>query len=304
MSASRFVPLEDRRIEGGHDYELVSDLASDDYICLICTFLAREAQQATCCGKIFCRQCLEVSARVNLKCLHCFQDLRRNYFPDQRAIRDINQLKVYCKNKTGGCKWEGELYCAETHHDICPYRQVQCPNQCATAVRSGNLEWHLQTRCTNREVECHRCKQVGKNAYISTDHLEDCPNLQIDCPNQGCQEKRRRKNMGAHRQKCPKETLSCEYTGLGCEHVCLREDMAKHNESQMQYHLQLAMNELKTVRTLLESRTGAMQEHVIKMTNFSSLKDKGESWYSPSFYAFPGGYKMCLMVFAGGSRER
>ena len=36
------------------------------------------------------------------------------------------------------------------------------------------------------------------------------------------------------------------------------------------------------------------------MTNFSKLKREGEPQYSPSFYAFPCGYKVCLNVFAGG----
>ena len=163
-----------------------------------------------------------------------------------------------------------------------------------------DLHQHLETQYPNREVECSHCKKIGKHAYISTDHLENCPDFQINCPNEGCQEKPKRRNMKAHRQKCPKQIIRCEYAKLGCEHVCPREDMLNHNESQIQSHLQLAMNELKTVRTLLESRSGALQNHVIKMTNLSKLKDEGEPWYSPSYYAFPGGYKMCLKIFAGG----
>ena len=33
-------------IKGVYDYELVSDPPSDEYICLICTLVAREAQEA------------------------------------------------------------------------------------------------------------------------------------------------------------------------------------------------------------------------------------------------------------------
>ena len=252
MSLSTFaLPLPE-----GYDYELVSGPPSDDYICLICTLIAREAQQASCCGKIFCKQCLEKSARANNNCPHCREDLNGKYFPDRRAIRDINQLQVYCKNKTEGCKWEGELHHAETHHDSCPYRHVECPNQCTKAIRSMDLPQHLETQCPNRDVECSHCKQVGKHAYISTDHLEVCPDFQIDCPNEGCQEKLKRRNVEAHRQQCPKETISCEYAKLGCEHVCPREAIADHNVKQVQGHLQLAMNELAIHRTLLENRLG------------------------------------------------
>ena len=68
----------------------------------------------------------------------------------------------------------------------------------------------------------------------------------------------------------------------------------------LQGHLQLAMNKLVILHTLLESRTAAPKGHVFKMTNFTMLKEKRERWWSPPFYAFPCGYKMCLSVYAGG----
>ena len=293
----------DDSLEGGYDYEFVSDTQSDDYICLICTLVAREAQQANCCGKIFCRECLEECMRANDNCPHCRHDLNGNYFRDKRAILEINQLKIYCNNKQEGCTWKGKVLHSEAHHDSCPYRQVECPNQCAKTVRSMELPRHLKTQCTNREVECRRCKKIGKHAYINTDHLEDCPDLQIVCPNEGCRKRSKRKNMGAHLHQCPKETISCEYAKLGCKRVCLREDITDHYEEQVQGHLQLAMNELAILRTLLESRTEAPEGHVFKMANYTKLKENKEEWYSPPFYAFPGGYKMCLNIEAGGYED-
>ena len=301
--ASFQLTLSEDNYEGGHDYEFVIGPPSDEYTCLICTLVVRNAQQASCCGKLFCRQCLENSVRVNDNCPNCREDLNGKYFPDRRAIRVINQLKVYCKNKDKGCTWEGEVRHAKNHCDRCPYRHVQCPNQCNEAVRSMDLPKHLETQCPKREVRCRHCKQIGDYAYISMDHLEDCPDLQIECPNEGCRVKQKRKNMEIHRQLCPKETVSCEYANFGCNHVCPREDITDHNQTQMQIHLQLATSELRTVRTLLESRTGAPKGHVFKMTNFSKLKEKGEKWCSPPFYAFPGGYKMCLRVHPGGNGD-
>ena len=209
------------RLEEGYDYEFVGGPPSDEYTCLFCTLVAREAQQARCCGKIFCKQCLEKSTRVKSNCPNCCKVLKGKYCPDKRAIDNINHLKVYCKNKRDGCMWIGELHLAKNHHDSCPYGQVQCPNQCNETVRSMDLPQHLETQCPNREVKCRHCKQIGKHAYIRTGHLENCPDLHIDCPNDGCQEKPKRKDMAAHRQECPKETISCEYANLGCKHVCV-----------------------------------------------------------------------------------
>ena len=60
------------------------------------------------------------------------------------------------------------------------------------------------------------------------------------------------------------------------------------------------MNELANLRTLLESGPEDPKEHVFKMTDFTKLKEKREHWFSLPFYAFPGGYKMCLNVDTGG----
>ena len=203
MSSPQNVQLDDKR-EGGYDYEFVGGLPFVEYTCLICSLVAREAQQASCCGKIFCRQSLEKSAKAKTNCPSYHEDLNGKYFPDRRVNLNINQLNVYCKNKEEGCTWEGELQHVETHHDSCPHRQVKCPNQCTEAIRSVYLQQHLEAECPNRDVECGHCGQVGKHAYISTDHLEDCPDLQIDCPNEGCQEKPKRRKMEANRHNVQK----------------------------------------------------------------------------------------------------
>ena len=288
--------------ERGYDYRFVDGLPSHDYICFLCNLVARDAQQTTCCGNVFCKRCLETSPKAKIGCPSCDSELNSlyMYFQDTNRITKINKLKVYCRNQEEGCVWEGELCDAQTHHDSCPYRQVGCPNQCTEAVRSMDLQQHLETQCPKREVECRRCKQIGEYAYISTDHSEDCPDLRIDCLNEGCQVKPKRRDMEVHRQQCPKETISCEYAKLGCEHVCPREDIADHNEKQVQGHLQLAINKLTILSTSFESRTGASKVHLLKMTSFSRLKEKEQVWHSPPFYAFPGGYKMCLRVDAGG----
>ena len=64
MSSFEFTfPEPEDSIQGGYDYEFVGDTPSSAYTCLICTLVAREAQQASCCGKIFCKQCLKGSMR-------------------------------------------------------------------------------------------------------------------------------------------------------------------------------------------------------------------------------------------------
>jgi hypothetical protein len=39
----------------------------------------------------------------------------------------------------------------------------------------------------------------------------------------------------------------------------------------------------------------------LTMTNFEQHKKDGDKWYSPPFYTHTKGYKMCLLVYAGGN---
>ena len=115
--------------EEGYGYELVS-APFDDFTCLICHLIAREAQQSTCCGNTFCRQCIEKWTEDDDNCPVCREvtDLKPMHVTDRKAIRKINQLKVYCKNTKEGCTWDGQIRDAEAHLESCPYHLVRCPN--------------------------------------------------------------------------------------------------------------------------------------------------------------------------------
>ena len=55
---------------GGYDCNFVEQ-PSDDLICLICTFVAKDPQQLTCCGKIYCRACLVEHKKRSNVCPQC-----------------------------------------------------------------------------------------------------------------------------------------------------------------------------------------------------------------------------------------
>ena len=113
-----------------------------------------------------------------------------------------------------------------------------------------------------------------------SDHLEECPDLNIDCPDKSCIIRSQRKSNEAHHQQCSKEIISCEYADLGCKHVCLRESLLYHRKQQVHTHLQLAMNarkaksRLKSALAMLFSSRGALFNHFIKMASFSEFIEK------------------------------
>jgi len=79
----------------------------DDLICVVCQFVAREPHQVDCCGKIFCKLCIETANERFGKCPNCRGTA--NSFVDRRSARQIKALKISCKNEEKGCSWVGRL---------------------------------------------------------------------------------------------------------------------------------------------------------------------------------------------------
>ena len=69
---------------GGYDCQFVGDLP-DALQCLICTVAAKDPQQLDCCGKIFCKNCLDhLNMSANTSCPNC-RDKKWKSFPDKKS---------------------------------------------------------------------------------------------------------------------------------------------------------------------------------------------------------------------------
>ena len=112
------------------------------------------------------------------------------------------------------------------------------------SVVSGNHYQRKQhTQQKGKQSALNVAKLETKPTSYCSDHLEECPNLNIDYPDKSSIVRPKRKSIEAHHQKCSKEIISCEYAGLGCNHVFLREGLLCHSKQQVHTHLQLASYE-------------------------------------------------------------
>ena len=277
--------------QGGYEHEFI-DAVRDDLICQICHLPARDPQQTMCCGKVYCKSC--INRLQSNSCPNCRNSLTernriKKYFPDKASDRRIKELKVKCDNHKNGCKWEQELAQLKQHLSKCGYAKVDCENNCKQFVSRHNLSNHLQNQCPMREYQCPKCKEEGKYQTITTDHLEVCLEQDITCPNPGCGVLFKRKETYKHRSLCPNEEIKCSYSKIGCKHKRLRKDMPEHIKESTEDHLTLAMTQ---IATLINT--------TVKMDNFCLKKTNDTDWYSPPFYSHPRGYKMCLNVVANG----
>ena len=77
---------------GGYDCKFV-DTPPDNLVCQICLLVAGNAHKVTCCGKVYCKTCLDQHNRHFRSCPNCkergqdFPDIRREWTSDNSKLR-------------------------------------------------------------------------------------------------------------------------------------------------------------------------------------------------------------------------
>ncbi len=285
----------------GYDCQFVSE-PPEDLLCLICTFVAKDPQQVTCCGRVYCLGCIGKQREESPKCPNCSRMI--SYFPDSRSKRHIQSLRVRCYSCGLGCVWEGELRNLTAHEKQCTFVRVECPNKCSEVVLRKDLGQHTNASCPRRRYKCPYCHQFGTYRAITSVHVQECPEVVVACPNRCGVPNVARGRLAAHKETCPNEEVSCRYGEVGCNSWLPRKLMLQHeNESQAQ-HLQLSMQTVSTLkRTVNKMKTFLQLKPPIacfKVANFHELRSSETDWTSPPFYSHPGGYKLCLNVEPNG----
>ena len=290
---------------GGYDYEFMDTNLPDEYQCPICRLVPRDVHQASCCGKMFCKSCLDELKRTstNYTCPNCREELTNKCFKDSNTNRKIRNLHIHCIKKK--CLWKGSVQDIDNHLSTCPFQTVECSNKCGTRLKPSNLENHLVNKCPKRIVSCVFCRYRDEYQIIYGDHYKECPDYPLPCPNNGCEKKTKRRLMTEHRDTCPKEAVDCHYSNVGCYEKMKREDLPQHNKDKMEKHLGSAVDNIEELKHTIKQLEQQLDHTVtnIKMAGFEALKESNTTWYSPYFYSHLGGYKLCLKVDANGIED-
>ena len=226
----------------GYMYKFIDSLP-EDMICLICQLAARNPHQRNCCGKIFCKACLDEHEKHSNQCPNCRQNGKNFY--DKRSERQIKSLKMSCENEEKGCDWQGELFDLETHTKECPYALISCSKQCGEQVMREDLESHLLNNCQLREHRCPTCNQSGPYQTMTMTHLDQCPDTIVPCPNECGVPDMPRKDLKNHRAVCPAEEIQCGYPG--CDIQLCRKELNQHDEQYQLEHLKLSRTAFQAI---------------------------------------------------------
>ena len=233
----------------GFECEFVA--APVDYLqseCPICLHILREPYQVTCCGKSFCRLCIERIKDNNKPCPCCNKD-SFNDFPNKGLQQPLYGFKVYCVNKGKGCEWKGELGQLDNHLNLspqedkelegCEFAEIECC-YCSDVTLRSKLLHHKKELCDKRPFSCEFC-----NEYESTyddvffNHWPVCGCYPVRCPNE-CGAFPERQKLDDHLEKeCPLTVVECDFYYAGCEVKLPRRTMPDHLKDGLVAHFSL-----------------------------------------------------------------
>ena len=315
----------------GVEYEFIDETKKnlEDLVCPICQEILNDPL-ITDCGHLFCGKCLQQGGSRVKNCPVCRQEYTS--MNDQFHARKIGGLKVKCPNAGKGCEWSGELRDAEGHVKTasCQYAEVLCKNSCGEYFQQRLICDHETAKCLKRPYSCPYCDLEGTFTDIISSHFTVCASLPVACPT-GCGRKEPRNTLLSHLGECDRRPVKCKYSKIGCPAILEAKDMEQHLEAQKDKHLELSMDAIVKLTTcvsqlqLLHSSHASAQQlagpvmplsrpwlentsmspfppWIIKMEGYKEKKTKSTVWYSEPFFTYPGGYKMCLQVFANGFR--
>ena len=154
-------------------------------ICAVCQELALDPVQATCCGKMYCANCIENWKTKSNSCPTCRSTPRSNppfnVFQDRNAQQQITSLAVYCPNQCNGCNKMVELSELENHvtsDNGCPFQVVECGNKCGHSAWRSHISKHMATEC---HLQSDQCQSLAPTHDVVTGaNLEERPKSSLE----------------------------------------------------------------------------------------------------------------------------
>ncbi len=293
--------------------------------CPVCRQIIREPHQVTCCGKKFCKACIEHIKAIKKQCPTCNKEF--SSFADKGLKQSLYDLKVRCSHQKDGCEWTGELRQLDEHLntdpqpekqlDGCQFVEIDCINNCGNQLQRRYIQIHQIKDCPKRPFGCEHCHDY-KSTFddVTSNHWPVCGSFPVPCPNQ-CGSTIQRQNIDSHvADECPLTTINCDFQHIGCAVKLPRQDMLEHQRENLLTHISLLATshakqqaeitslkaELAPLQQMLTVTSEPLGAPVLVMTDFQQHKRDDDDWYySPPVYTHHQGYKICLRVDANGN---
>ena len=257
------------------------------YECPICLLVLREPYQATCCGKSFCKECIERVQAKSKTCPTC-KERDSQVFRDKRLQHSLYDFEVYCSHKSKGCEWRGELRELDKHLNSepptdkslegCPFTVIKCPlNHTGCEVKLSRRE--IKEHVNNDLLKCV-LKQTALVQKLTQDN----------------------ESLTERLQAADKERQQLKQSMIELQGKLEKVEGAQQPTAYLEQRvtkLEGEVVQLKQAQYVASHTCQPIGPVEFTMANFEQHKND-ERWYSPPFYTHPHGYKLCLCVWPNG----
>ena len=275
--------------------------------CPICLLILREPYQATCCGKSFCKVCVQPVKANNQPCPTCNGVERFILFHNLGLQQSLYDFRVYCTHKSKGCEWTGELRELDNHLNSdppadktlegCPFTLIKCPLNCS-GCKKAVCRKDVKSYITDNLLGI----VLSQAAWITSLERQLRENNTLVLQLKAKQDEAERNKLLYGQQVI---MLRAKLTELDLKSKRLEEEV---KELKIEQSNSPGVPKSQSTGGLPTSRqpdtyiSGTFKPAgaVFTMPNFEEFKRDGDYWFSPHFYTHPNGYKMCLGVAADG----
>ena len=240
-------------------------------------------------------------------------------------------LNTKCPKRAYECPHCGEkgtfASITEDHGQVCEKKIVACPNTgngCSLSMERGKTEEHVSIDCEYTEVTCVY-ESLGCGVRMlrkdTASHENEDREKHVDLS---------LVNIGILSVK--QKVLASTVTLYEEKHKSLEKTIALKDKQQIrlteqlttltEQHKQLSKtNELLTEKLEVLSKQHKIlsdtvsltkeqnqiqttkENFVLKLQGYASMKEKNERFFSTSFYTYPSGYNMCIVIYPNGDDD-
>ena len=265
--------------------------------CPICLLVLREPYQATCCGKSFCKECIERVKTNNQPCPTCNEIKRFNVFHNLGLQQLLYDIQVCCTYSSKGCEWRGELRELDKHLNSepptdkslegCQFALIKCPldcKGCEKGIPRDGIESHVKDNLANLVVkQGYRVESFEQEIRSKLWEIDQRLGKRVaELENKVGEVLEKNKQLEEEIKLLKTNQLPGPSTG----------------QSGLAAFLGTGQSSLHDT-----SLTGSFKPIGAEFTmpDFKTYKSENDVWYSSHFYTHPNGYKMCLGVVANGA---
>lgn len=145
----------------------------DDLECTIDIMISLNPYICSKCENVFCQDCVVNWTKKSSNCPMRCSPFNYSLLENSILKTQINKIKLFCGNKSSGCKETCLVSEKEKHEKNCEYASVQC-GKCKKFVPQKLLNEHYFKACEKMKIKCFVCQENFSVFDFLNLHLDFC----------------------------------------------------------------------------------------------------------------------------------